>query len=207
MRISKLSPSARAQGRWLCQLEDGTILRLGECEVLDFGLYAGRALTEREVEAIQAAAGKNARREKALAYAGSRATSRRDMARKLEQWGADQAEQEAVCDRLEELGVLDDGSYAALVARSYASRGYGEKKLRDELYRRGVPREHWDAALEGAGDPAEAIDAFLTKKLRGADLSDPKVYQRASDALARRGFRWEDISAGLRRYGAELEEE
>ena len=51
MRISKLSPSARAQGRWLCQLEDGTILRLGECEVLDFGLYAGRALTEREVEA------------------------------------------------------------------------------------------------------------------------------------------------------------
>ena len=79
--------------------------------------------------------------------------------------------------------------------------------MRDELYRRGVPREHWDAALEGAGDPAEAIDAFLTKKLRGADLSDPKVYQRASDALARRGFRWEDISAGLRRYGAELEEE
>ena len=55
-------------------------------------------------------------------------------------------------------------------------------------------------------DPAEAIDAFLRKKLRGAELSDPKVRKRLSDALARRGFRWEDISAGLRRLGAEPEE-
>ena len=76
-------------------------------------------------------------------------------------------------------------------------------KLREELYRRGVPREHWDAALEGMDDPAEAIDAFLRKKLRGEELSDPRARKRASDALARRGFRWEDIAAGLRRYGAE----
>ena len=54
--------------------------------------------------------------------------------------------------------------------------------------------------------PEEAIDAFLQKKLRGAELSDPKVRRRAADALARRGYRWEDISAGLRRYGAEPEE-
>ena len=69
-----------------------------------------------------------------------------------------------------------------------------------------MPREHWDTALEGMDDPAEAIDAFLRKKLRGAELSDPKVRKRLSDALARRGFRWEDISAGLRRLGAEPEE-
>ena len=61
-------------------------------------------------------------------------------------------------------------------------------------------------ALEGLSGPEEAIDAFLQKKLRGAELSDPKVRRRAADALARRGYRWEDISAGLRRYGAEPEE-
>lgn len=70
----------------------------------------------------------------------------------------------------------------------------------------GVPRDCWDGALEGLSGPEEAIDAFLQKKLRGAELSDPKVRRRAADALARRGYRWEDISAGLRRYGAEPEE-
>ena len=88
----------------------------------------------------------------------------------------------------------------------YSAKGYGERKLRDELYRRGVPRDCWDGALEGLSGPEEAIDAFLQKKLRGAELSDPKVRRRAADALARRGYRWEDISAGLRRYGAEPEE-
>ena len=28
MRIRKLAPSGRVEGRWLCHLEDGTILRL-----------------------------------------------------------------------------------------------------------------------------------------------------------------------------------
>ena len=73
------------------------------------------------------------------------------------------------------------------------------------MYKR-QPRDCWDGALEGLSGPEEAIDAFLQKKLRGAELSDPKVRRRAADALARRGYRWEDISAGLRRYGAEPEE-
>ena len=35
---------------------------------------------------------------------------------------------------------------------------------------------------------------------------DPKELKRASDALARRGFSWQDISAALRRYGAQTED-
>ena len=57
------------------------------------------------------------------------------------------------------------------------------------------------------GDIYDAIDAFLRKKLRGADLTDPKTWKRAADALARRGFRWEEIKEGLRRYGGAMEEE
>ena len=44
-------------------------------------------------------------------------------------------------------------AYAAQVVRYYSAKGYGERKLRDELYRRGVPRELWDEALEGADGP------------------------------------------------------
>ena len=46
MRIRKLAPSVRVGGRWLCHLEDGTILRLGESEVVAFGLGTGKELDE-----------------------------------------------------------------------------------------------------------------------------------------------------------------
>ena len=56
-------------------------------------------------------------------------------------------------------------------------------------------------------DPAAAIDAFLDRKLRGTASGDQKALKRAADALARRGFRWEDIKDGLRRHGGAPEEE
>ena len=52
-------------------------------------------------------------------------------------------------------------------------------------------------------DPAEAIDAFLAKKLGDTPPEDRRAWKRVSDALARRGYAWSDISEGLRRYGAE----
>ena len=206
MKIEQLKPSQRVAGRWLAVMEDGSILRLGENEVLNFSLYAGRELTDQEAEQLTASAEKNSRRERALNLAAGKPMSRRELERKLAGWGAGEEEQAAVCGRLEELGILNDAQYAQLVVRHYSAKGYGERKLRDELYRRRVPRELWDEALEQAADPADSIDAFLRKKLRGAELSDPKVRKRLSDALARRGFRGEDISAGLRRLGAEPEE-
>ena len=131
--------------------------------------------------------------------------SRRELERKLAGWGAGEEEQAAVCDRLEELGILNDAQYAQLVVRHYSAKGCGERKLRDELYRRGVPRDLWEEALTQAEDPAEAIDAFVAKKLKGAAVSDPKELKKVSDALARRGYSWSDISEALRRYDSRLE--
>ena len=45
MVIQELKPSQRVQGRWLAMLEDGSILRVGQQEIADFALYAGRELT------------------------------------------------------------------------------------------------------------------------------------------------------------------
>ena len=129
-----------------------------------------------------------------------------ELERKLESWEAAPEEATAICGRLEELGFLNDALYAEQVVRHYSAKGYGLRKLRDELYRRGVPRELWDEALERAEDPAEAIDAFLAKKLGDTPPEDRRAWKRASDALARRGYAWSDISEGLRRYGAEWEE-
>lgn len=205
MTISKLTASQRVEGRWLAFLEDGTILRLGENEVIQFALYAGKELDEGEASALLDSARRSERKEKALELLSRKPQSRRELERKLREWEADEEETAALCDRMEELGYLNDAAYAAQVVRHYCAKGFGERKLRSELYRRGVPRDLWDEALEQAEDPAQSIDAFVAKKLAGK-TPDRKELKKVSDALARRGYSWSDISAALNRYDAALGE-
>ena len=205
MTISKLTPSERVKGRWLAFLDDGSILRIGENEVIGFGLYAGKELSQEESENLLCSARRSQLREKTLELLTRKPLSRKELERKLTQWEADEEEISSICDRMEELGYLNDAAYAAMVVRHYGAKGFGEKKLRDELFRRGVPRQLWDEALEQAEDPAECIDAFVKKKLAGRQV-DRKELKKVSDALARRGFSWSDISAALRRYDAGIED-
>ena len=205
MVIQELKPSKHVEGRWLAVLEDGTILRVGEGEVIDFALCTGKELTEDEAVRLTAAAHRTALKQKTFDLLTRKPQSRKELERKLREWEAGEEEITSICDRMEELGYLNDASYAALIVRHYSAKGFGEKKLRDELYRRGVPRALWDEALEGAEDPSDAIDAFVAKKLAGK-APDRKELKKVSDALARRGFSWSEISAALSRYGAECEE-
>ena len=206
MVIRELKPSKRVQGRWLVVLEDGSILRVGEKEVIDFALYAGKELTEDEAQAIVEAARRTGLKEKTINLLARKPMSRRELERKLGEWEASEEETAAICDRMEELGFLNDGEYAARLVRHYSAKGYGERKLRDELYRRGIPREFWEEALARVEDSAGAIDAFIEKKLAGKTVNQ-KELKKVSDALARRGFSWSDISNALGRYGARMEED
>ena len=210
MKIVKLRPSQRVRDRWLAFLEDGAILRLGSGEVAAFGLYAGMELSPELLERLNAAARQGRVRDKALDLIAARPLSRKELADKLtarprdrEKAAAATAEEAAAAaDWLEEMGYLDDADYARRVVEHYSARGCGPAKLRDELYRRGVPRDCWDDALAAQEPPEGAIDALLQKRLRGADPSDPRALKRAADALARRGYRWEEIQEGLERYRA-----
>lgn len=210
MKIVKLRPSQRVRDRWLAFLEDGAILRLGSGEVAAFGLYAGMELSPELLERLNAAARQGRVRDKALDLIAARPLSRKELADKLtarprdrgKAAAATEEEAAAAADWLEEMGYLNDADYARRVVEHYSARGCGPAKLRDELYRRGVPRDCWDDALAAQEPPEGAIDALLQKRLRGADPSDPRALKRAADALARRGYRWEEIQEGLERYRA-----
>ena len=212
MRISKLSPSKRIKDRWLVWLENGDILRVSENEIADFGLYAGLELTAEQLETLTAAAGNSAVKAKALDLISAKPLSRKELVDKLTapvrsregmkppKFTPEQAE--FVADWLTDLGYLNDAEYGRLVVRHYANRQWGPARLRQELYRRGVPREYWDEALAEAADPADGIEAFLAGRFRHRK-PDEKERKRAADALARRGYRWEDIKSALRQYETE----
>lgn len=238
MKIVKLEPSKHKQGWWLVWMGDGALLRLGEGDVAELSLYAGKELTEEEGAALAAAGERSRLMERALGQLSLRPMSRKELLDKLcapprpkkekkpsggpegmetpsweqpsreelqAQSEALRARAEAVADRLTELGLLNDGEYAGNVVRHYAAKGFGPRKIRDELYRRGVPREFWDDALGETETEESALDALVRKKLRGAEPTRENL-KKASDYLARRGFGWEDISEALERYKAEWED-
>ena len=99
--------------------------------------------------------------------------------------------------------IHDDAAYAAMLVRHYSAQGCGPARIRDELYRRGVPRELWDEALETAPDAQETLACVIASKTRGKPLNE-KDYKRLSDALLRRGFSWGEVKTALRTAGAAL---
>ena len=215
MKLIKVVPSHRVQGRWLVHLEGEELLRVEEGTVVELGLRPGLELTEEQEAALRQASERDALREKALSLLSRRSYSRQELLDKLTARKKGEGElppgrreaAEAVAGRLTELGLLDDGAYALAVARHCAAKGYGPGRVRQELYRRKVPREYWEEALAQGEeeDAAPLLDAFVAKKLRG-EVPDRAALKRVSDALARRGYRWEDISAALARYRAQFEE-
>ena len=196
MRIKEVKPSQRRKGRILVVLEDGTILRVTEEVVLDFGLRPGGELDEAQLAAVAAAARKSSAKADAARMVGSRALSKRELEQRLTRRGATGEEAREAADWLEDIGAVDDANYAQVVARHYGQRGYGPGRVRQELQRRVVPREHWDAALGELPDSRDTIRDFIQRKCRG-DLSDPRELKRLSDALARRGFTWGEVRAVL----------
>ena len=205
MRIEEIKRSERKKDRILVKLDSGDLLRVTEEELLRFGLRAGMELDEEQIGALKRSAKATSTKLTAANMIGSRALSRKELERRLVRKGADEADAEAAVDWLEDIGAVDDASYAAAVARDYGRRGYGPARVREELHRRGVPRELWDEALEQLPDSAAVLDALIQKKCRG-DLQDPKEIKRVSDGLLRRGFSWGEVRAALRRY-TEIPEE
>ena len=86
MVIQELKPSKRVQGRWLAVLEDGCILRVGEKEVVDFSLYAGKELGVDEAEALRSAARSSGLKEKTIGMLARKPMSRREAEQKLHGW-------------------------------------------------------------------------------------------------------------------------
>lgn len=207
MRIESLTPSQKVQGRWIAVFADGSKLKLSDREMVDFSLYAGLDVPEAAMEQLRDAAGESAARRRAANILSARPLSRKELEQRLTEKGETPAHAAAAADYMEHLGYLNDEAYAKMLAEHYAAKGYGPRKVRDELYRRGVPREFWDGALEGLGEPDDTLDALVAAKLRSTPHPDRAALKKVSDALARRGYGWSDISAAIRRYQREHEVE
>ena len=147
-----------------------------------------------------------AAKKRALWLLDKRDYARAELFRKLTEKGFEDAAADAALDRLTELGFVDDARYAPIVVRHYAAKGYGRARVQRELQRRGISKELWDAALGEMPEQDETVDRLLRARLKGAETGDRAALKRASDALLRRGYGWDEINSAVERLRAEEED-
>ena len=185
-------------------LDDGSEIKATLGVVADLRLYTGRRLTEAELQTLRASAALALCKNRGLELLSYRPMSAKELRDKLTEKGEEPAAAEAAVAWLCEHSFLDDARYAGMVVRHYAGKGYGAGRIRQELQRRGVPRELWEEALTELTESDDKLDRFIASRLK--DPSDRAQVQRVSAALYRRGFSWEEIRAALARFRADAGE-
>ena len=100
---------------------------------------------------------------------------------------------------LEERKFLDDTRYAQMLLKSYSRKGYGTRRIKQELKKRGISNEDANEVYNEYETDYSILNSLLDKKLKG-DVSDRKEIQKAIAFLQRRGFSWSEIKKALDEY-------
>jgi regulatory protein len=128
----------------------------------------------------------------ALRKLTSRACTRHELDKALQAKKVPRTAIDAVLDRLEEVGLVDDASFAVdWVTSRQQRRHLSRQVLRRELQAKGVDRSAIDSALDHVDHDAELRSAReLVERKREAmnGLSRDVQYRRLAGMLSRRGF-------------------
>ena len=99
---------------------------------------------------------------------------------------------DGVLDRLQEVGLVDDASFAVdWVTSRQQRRHLSRRLLRRELQAKGVESSHIDSAVDGVDRNMEvtsARDLVERKRARMNGLPREVQYRRLAGILGRRGF-------------------
>ena len=204
--LTEITPSEKIPGRWYASFSDGGRLRVNTAILADFSLYAGKEIEEGEYEALKTASEKEAAKARALNILGNRSLSRFEIKDRLIKKGESEETAEETAAWLEKTGLINDLEYARALCRHYAGKGYGVMKIRDELFRRGVPKEYWEEALAEMPEPEETLDILIERKMRGRK-PDKKELESLYGFLRRRGFSWEEIKTAVSRLDLAAEDD
>ena len=118
--------------------------------------------------------------------------SRKELADKLKGKGVPEDISEQVLDRLTEVGLIDDLTYAQMLVRSKQnSRRLAKRALRVELTKKGISQDIATQVLDEVDpdDELEMARLIVAKKMRSLGSADTATIQRRlSGLLARKGY-------------------
>ena len=123
----------------------------------------------------------------------ARSLTKAELSKKLKAQGFDSPEIEEASERLEELGYVDDTSYAARYAADAARKGRGKLRIARELTQKGLDAQSAKEAIEALAAEEDVLSereramAEAQKMLRG-EQPDEKMLARVGRRLSAYGY-------------------
>ena len=203
MRIESIKPGKRDKeklvirtecGKYIsAHIDDAYTLKVGD-EISEG--FAAELCDKYDEQRIKQSAAKS------LAH---HSLSKSALSKKLREKGFSEEDSEKTADWFEEKGFIDDEAYARTVADYYKRRGYGKTKVKNEFFRRGVPKEIADDVIGGLGGSENEISALIRKKLAGKELTDD-IKRKLVAFLLRRGFEYDEIRTAMNEMRIDTED-
>ena len=146
-------------------------------------------------------------KEKALRLLEFRAHSERELCDKLLRAGAKKDDLPAIIDFLKEYNFINDREYAKSLAKDLQHlKKLGKRRIRDELWSKGISNEDIDEALlELPDDDPEELLPLVERKL-GGDF-DKKNIDRAIRYFLYRGYGFDDVKLCIEKLKADFFED
>ena len=135
---------------------------------------------------------------KGLDFLSRRPFGTKELIKKLCEKGHDKESAQKACERLLELGLLNDEEYARILANDLLERkSYSIKRIKQELAFRGIDREIIENTVDSLDNDPQRSIIILVKKKYINKLNDEKGKKRIIDALLRLGYSYSDIKNAL----------
>ena len=200
MRVERVAKSEKKADKFVVSFDEEEEFIVSAAQIADFGLYTGRELTRDEYSQLRKTIELSSAKTRSLRILGSRSLSEREMEKRLVEKGEAEETARETVQWLTENGLINDSEYAASIVSHYSAKGYGPARIKDELFRRGIPREISNEAVSGLDTAAneEAALEYIRHKLRGSLVKDD--LRSVANALCRRGYSYEDARAAVRNY-------
>lgn len=171
-------------------------------------LRVGQWLTDDEIAQLQATDVVERAYDRAVRFLSYRPRSEAEVRRNLAEKSIEPAVQDAVIERLQGQGYLNDAEFARFwVENRQRFKPRGARALRHELRLKGVDADAIETAVEAVETDGLAVEAGRQQALRLAPLlaSDPAAYRRRLLAfLMRRGFDYAAARDAVNQLAREL---
>ncbi len=135
---------------------------------------------------------------KGLDFLSRRPYGTKELIKKLCEKRHEKISAEKACERLTELGLLNDEEFARILANDLLERkNYSIKRIKQELIFKGIDREIVENTVDLLDNEPEKRIILIIKKKYMNKIGDEKGRKRTIDALMRLGYSYSDIKHTL----------
>ncbi|MEG2295443.1 MAG: RecX family transcriptional regulator [Oscillospiraceae bacterium] len=191
MKITDISKTK--QGRYALFIDDEFLFSIHIDSLVMHNIKVDDEISMEKLEEIKEESDFKLAKEKALTLLCYKEYTSGQLIKKLSQ-KVDSSIAQKAADRMCELGLINDESYAVRCANTLAiCKGYSKKRIKQELFHRGLSKEIVEETYQAIEvDECCSIAKIINKKYLKY-LSDAKGLQKTINACIRLGYSYDDI--------------